>query len=64
MALGSSLTIGKQIDAACVADLRDGRMTWCMSTSDEWDDIQNPGRVPGILRTLLRDLFAPSPSGP
>jgi hypothetical protein len=62
MALGGSYMIGKQVDAACVADLHDGRMTWCMSVSDDRGDVQDPGRVPEVLATLLRELFAPSPS--
>ncbi|HEX3906216.1 MAG TPA: hypothetical protein VH853_25570 [Polyangia bacterium] len=56
MALGGGYTIGKQIDAACVADLHDGRMVWCTSLKDDSGDIQAPGRVPQVLRTLLHDL--------
>jgi hypothetical protein len=59
--LGGSQTIGKQIDGACVADLHDGRMVWCMSVRDDRGDLQNPGRVPQVLQTLLHDLFAPTP---
>jgi hypothetical protein len=60
--LGGGHTLGKQIDAACVADLHDGRMVWCMSMRDDRGDLQNPGRVPLVLWTLLHDLFVPSPS--
>ena len=60
-ALGGGYTIGKQIDAACVADLRDGRMIRCVSERDESGDIDDPGRLRQVLRTLLHRLFAPSP---
>jgi hypothetical protein len=59
--LGAGLTIGKQIDAACVADLHDGRMVWCTSEKDDRGDLENRGRVPHVLRKLLRDLFALPP---
>jgi hypothetical protein len=64
MALGGGYTIGKQLDAACVADLRDGRMIWCTSAKDETGDLQDPGRVPQVMRMLLRDLFDPSSAAP
>jgi hypothetical protein len=61
-ALGGVRTVGKQIDAACVADLHDGRMVWCMSMRDDRGDIEYAGRMPLVLWTLLHDLFVPSPS--
>jgi hypothetical protein len=64
MALGGGYTMGKQVDAACVADLQDGQMVWCTSVTDDSSDIADPGRVPQVLRTLVHDLFAPSPSAP
>jgi hypothetical protein len=64
MALGGGYTIGKQIDAACVADLHDGRMIWCTSVKADSGDIQDPGRVPQVMQTLLRELFQPPPAGP
>jgi hypothetical protein len=60
-ALGGSYTVGKQIDAACVADLHDGAMVWCTSLKDDSSDIGDPGRVAQVLRTLLSGLFAQPP---
>jgi hypothetical protein len=60
--LGGGYTIGKQIDAACVADLHSGQMIWCMSTRDDSGDIQDSGRVPQVMRTLLGGLFEPPPA--
>jgi hypothetical protein len=60
-ALSGGYTVGKQIDAACVADLRDGRMVRCVSKRDDFTDIDDPGRLRQVLQTLLRLLFAPSP---
>jgi hypothetical protein len=64
MALGGGYTIGKQIDAACVADLHDGHMIWCTSLKDDSGDLQDPGRVPQVMRTLLGNLFQPSVQAP
>jgi hypothetical protein len=64
MALGGGYTIGKQIDAACVADLRDGHMIWCASQKDDSGDLQDPGRVPQVMRALLRELFELPPASP
>jgi len=60
-ALSGGYTIGKQIDAACVADLRDGRMVRCASKKDDFNDLDAPGRLRQVLQILLRLLFAPSP---
>jgi len=57
MALGGSYIIGAQIDAACVADLRNGAMVWCTSFKDDARDLEDPGQVPKVMRTLLRSLF-------
>jgi hypothetical protein len=64
MALGGGYTTGKQIDAACVADLRDGHMIWCASQKDDSGDLQDPGRVPHVMRALLRELFELPPASP
>jgi hypothetical protein len=64
MALGGSYTIGKQIDAACVADLHDGHMIWCTSLKDDSGDLQDPGRVPKVMQTLLGELFQPVAQAP
>jgi len=56
-ALGRTYTYGKQIDAACVADLGDGRMTWCTSIKDDGSDIADPGQVGAVLRLMLQRLF-------
>ena len=60
-ALAGGATFGKQINAACIADLRDGRMIRCVSKKDDLSDIDDPGRLRQVLQTLLRVLFAPSP---
>lgn len=64
MALGGGYTAGKQIDAACVADLHDGHMIWCTSLKDDSGDLQDPGRVPQVMRTLLGGLFQPAAHAP
>lgn len=50
-------TVGKQIDAACIADLRDGRMTWCTSQGSDTNDIADRERLAPVLRALLQDVF-------
>lgn len=62
-ALGGGYTYGKQIDAACVADLRDGAMVWCTSVKDDSGDIADPGRVPQVIQAMLRGLFVRVPTG-
>jgi hypothetical protein len=42
LALGGGYTIGKQIDVACIADLRDGRMTWCATQRDDQGALAAP----------------------
>jgi hypothetical protein len=62
MALGGGYTTGKQIDVACIADLREGRMTWCASERDDRSDLADPGRIPSVVRKLLHGVFAlPAP---
>lgn len=61
-ALGGTYTYGKQIDAACVADLRDGAMVWCTSRKDEDGDIAAPGRVLQVIQAMLRELFVRVPA--
>lgn len=54
--LNGSVT-GKQVDAACVLDLWDGRMSWCTSIKDDEGDIAEPGRIPAVLNKLLVGVF-------
>jgi hypothetical protein len=66
LGLGGGYTVGKQIDVACIADLRDGRMTWCATERDDKGDLADPGRVSSVVRKLLMGVFSrpasPSPS--
>jgi hypothetical protein len=60
---GHTYIHGKQIDAACVADLRDGAMVWCTSLQDDVGDIADPGRVLVAIHAMLRGLFVRVPPG-
>ncbi len=63
IAPGHTYIHGKQIDAACVADLRDGAMVWCTSLQDDIGDIADPGRVLVAIHAMLRGLFVRVPPG-
>ena len=60
---GQSYIHGKQIDAACVADLRDGAMAWCTSLQDDIGDLSDPGRVMVAIHAMLKKLFPQGPAG-
>jgi len=60
---GQAYIHGKQIDAACVADLRDGAMAWCTSLQDDVGDLADPGRVLTAIHAMTRGLFARPPAG-
>ena len=51
-------TVGKQIDVAGVADLRDGKMTWCSLAKDEKGDLAQREQTGAVIRRLLRPLIA------
>jgi len=57
-------TMGKQIDVACIYDLRDGRMVWCATESDDYGDLSDPGRVSFVFSKLLREVFRVPPLQP
>ena len=54
----SRYTVGKQIDVACVADLRDGKMTWCSLVRDEKGDLAQREQIGAVIRRLLRPVIA------
>jgi len=58
MILGGAYTIGKQIDVACVADLRDGKMTWCSTAKDEGGDLDDRERIGIVVRKILNPIIA------
>jgi hypothetical protein len=60
---GKEYIHGKQIDAACVADLRDGAMSWCTSLQDDIGDLSDPGRVLVAIHAMTRGLFPKPPAG-
>ena len=55
-------TIGRRIDAACIADLRDGRMTWCATKTDERIDLAGRGGAERALAVLLSEMFHVRPA--
>ena len=63
IAPGHTYIHGKQIDAACVADLRDGAMVWCTSLQDDIGDLADPGRVLVAIHAMLKGLFGRVPPG-
>jgi hypothetical protein len=63
IAPGHTYIHGKQIDAACVADLRDGAMVWCTSLQDDYGDIADPGRVLVAIYAMVKELFGRVPAG-
>lgn len=58
---GHTYIHGAQIDAACVADLRDGAMVWCTSLQDDIGDLADPGRVLVAIHAMLKGLFVRVP---
>jgi hypothetical protein len=52
-----SRTTGKQINVACIADLRDGHMVWCATKSDDSNDLAENDRARVVLAELLRGPF-------
>jgi hypothetical protein len=56
-ALGGGYTIGKQIDVACIADLRDGHMVWCATKRDDAHDLGEGDRARAALLELLQGVF-------
>ena len=50
-------TIGKQIDVACITDLRDGQMVWCAAMKDDSNDLGEQGRARTVMAKLLREMF-------
>jgi hypothetical protein len=46
-------TIGKQIDAVCIADLPDGHMTWCATKADNGHDLGEENRAFATLIELM-----------
>jgi len=59
--LGGGYTVGKQIDIACVADLRDGHMVWCASKKEDRHDLGEDDQARSVLAELLRGLFRVKP---
>ena len=55
--LSGSTTVGKQIDSACIADLRDGNMVWCSTKTDDRDDLAEDGQMRTVLTELLGEVF-------
>jgi hypothetical protein len=62
MALAGGYTVGKQIDVACMADLRSGHMAWCATKKDDSSDLGENGRPCLILAELLGGVFR-TPTG-
>ncbi|HZU84455.1 MAG TPA: hypothetical protein VE987_16110, partial [Polyangiaceae bacterium] len=55
--LGHTWTIGKQVDVACILDLRDGSMTWCATKNDDSNDVAEGDQAEAELGELLGGVF-------
>ena len=51
----------RQIGAACLVSLHDGRMIWCDSKVDAWGNLQTPAVARAAVRELLAGLDASPP---
>lgn len=51
----------RQIGAACLVSLHDGRMIWCDSKVDAWGNLQTPAVAQAAVRELLAGLDASPP---
>jgi hypothetical protein len=59
----------RQVGAACLVDLNDGRMVWCNAKADAWGDLAVPATAESAVGQLLTNLYYPSippdpPRGP
>jgi hypothetical protein len=53
---------GRQLGAACLVSLHDGRMIWCEAMVDAWGNLKNPQVAGAAIHELLAGLDAPPPS--
>jgi hypothetical protein len=61
-AMAGVVTYWKQIGAACLVSLHDGRMLWCDAKVDAWGDLRTPATAQAAVRELLAGLDAPPAS--
>ncbi len=48
----------KQVGVACAVELSAGRMVWCASATDQWEDLTSPPEARRAVRELLTDFGA------
>jgi hypothetical protein len=60
-ALAGGYTYGKQIDVVCIADLRDGHMSWCAAKREDGSDLGEENRASATLVELTQPLFRVPP---
>ena len=53
-------TYWTQVGVVCLADLRDGRMVWCVSDADRWNDLRLPADGQQAVQDLLRPILGDS----
>jgi hypothetical protein len=53
-------TYWKQVGVVCLADLRDGRMVWCILGADRWMDLRLPDSGQHAVQELLRPILGAS----
>jgi len=56
--LTGSHTRWLRVGIACIADLDDGRMIWCDSRVDRWDDLSDPDVARAAVRDLLGKVYS------
>jgi hypothetical protein len=57
---GRVFTYWKQVGVACLADLRDGTMVWCVAAADRWHDLRQPVGGQHAVQELLSPIFGAS----
>jgi hypothetical protein len=54
----AGLTTGRMtVSAACLTDLRDGRMIWCDARADFWRSVEQGEIARGAVQDVLTDLY-------
>jgi hypothetical protein len=58
--IGGMQTHWKQVGVVCIADLRDGRMVWCVAGVDRWHDLRRPNNGQYAVQQLLGPILGAS----
>lgn len=62
-ALEGNRQLWRTVCAACLIDLRDGRLVWCDAEVDAWQDLDDPAVAAAAVDALLARFAGPPPAG-